>query len=112
MPRLTLRPYTKPLWIDDFADADILWEKSQGSSFTEEPGKPDSLVESQVAHLGALGHTPMVFHSHAARSQHSVFKASRYRALDSLHLILVSHTVYSYTITNFGNVPALLKPTW
>ncbi|KAI0659168.1 hypothetical protein C8Q70DRAFT_155265 [Cubamyces menziesii] len=33
-------------------------------------------------------------------------------ALDSLHLILVSHTVYSYTITNFGNVPALLKPTW
>ncbi|KAH9896845.1 hypothetical protein C8Q73DRAFT_687432 [Cubamyces lactineus] len=33
-------------------------------------------------------------------------------ALDTLHLILVSHTVYSYTITNFGNVPALLKPTW
>ncbi|KAI0324065.1 hypothetical protein GY45DRAFT_1439311 [Cubamyces sp. BRFM 1775] len=33
-------------------------------------------------------------------------------ALDTLHLFLVSHTVYSYTITNFGNIPALLKPTW
>ncbi|KAI0324066.1 hypothetical protein GY45DRAFT_1289503 [Cubamyces sp. BRFM 1775] len=33
-------------------------------------------------------------------------------ALDTFHLILISHTVYSYTITNFGNVPALLSPTW
>ncbi|KAJ8487784.1 hypothetical protein ONZ51_g3979 [Trametes cubensis] len=33
-------------------------------------------------------------------------------ALDTLHLLLISHTVYSYTISNFGNIPALLKPTW
>ncbi|KAI0325121.1 hypothetical protein GY45DRAFT_1374985 [Cubamyces sp. BRFM 1775] len=33
--------------------------------------------------------------------------------LDTLHLILVSHTVYIHTITNFGNWFVIWsKPTW
>ncbi|RPD65457.1 hypothetical protein L227DRAFT_212549 [Lentinus tigrinus ALCF2SS1-6] len=32
--------------------------------------------------------------------------------LDTLHLALISHTVYEYTVTDFGNFIALLEPTW
>ncbi|KAI1798241.1 hypothetical protein LXA43DRAFT_18532 [Ganoderma leucocontextum] len=32
--------------------------------------------------------------------------------LDTLHLVLISHTVYVITVSNFGNILASLKPTW
>ncbi|KAI0717412.1 hypothetical protein C8T65DRAFT_116374 [Cerioporus squamosus] len=32
--------------------------------------------------------------------------------LDTLHLAFVSHTVYEFCVTNFGNFIALLEPTW
>ncbi|KAI0744266.1 hypothetical protein C8Q80DRAFT_1185950 [Daedaleopsis nitida] len=32
--------------------------------------------------------------------------------LDTLHVILTSHTVYFYSITHFGDVEALTKITW
>ena len=34
------------------------------------------------------------------------------RILDTLHLALISHTVYEYSVSNFGNLIALLEPTW
>lgn len=35
-----------------------------------------------------------------------------HRLLDSLHLILITHAVYFYAITNFSNAAALLDVTW
>ncbi|TBU55530.1 hypothetical protein BD310DRAFT_683566 [Dichomitus squalens] len=32
--------------------------------------------------------------------------------LDTLHLLLISHTVYVYAVSGFGNLLALLEPTW
>ncbi|RDX54474.1 hypothetical protein OH76DRAFT_1397786 [Lentinus brumalis] len=32
--------------------------------------------------------------------------------LDTLHLAFVSHTVYEYCVADFGNLIALLEPTW
>ncbi|EIW55741.1 uncharacterized protein TRAVEDRAFT_50222 [Trametes versicolor FP-101664 SS1] len=32
--------------------------------------------------------------------------------LDTVHLIMVTHTVYHYAITNFGDFLGVLKPTW
>ncbi|KAI0744261.1 hypothetical protein C8Q80DRAFT_1185892 [Daedaleopsis nitida] len=29
-----------------------------------------------------------------------------------MHLVLISHTVYTYAVSNFGNVSALSVPTW
>ncbi|TFK80523.1 hypothetical protein K466DRAFT_636715, partial [Polyporus arcularius HHB13444] len=34
------------------------------------------------------------------------------RVLDTLHLAFVSHTVYEYCVADFGNLIALLEPTW
>lgn len=34
------------------------------------------------------------------------------RALDTLHAILTSHTVYFYSIKHFGDAEALTKITW
>lgn len=34
------------------------------------------------------------------------------RILDTVHLIMVTHTVYHYAITNFGDFLGVLKPTW
>ena len=36
----------------------------------------------------------------------------RLRILDTLHTAFVTHAIYHYAISNFGNVIALLKPTW
>ncbi|RPD63688.1 hypothetical protein L227DRAFT_358758 [Lentinus tigrinus ALCF2SS1-6] len=32
--------------------------------------------------------------------------------LDTVHIVLISHTVYTYTIIDFGNFAALPKPVW
>ncbi|KAI0701745.1 hypothetical protein C8Q76DRAFT_756777 [Earliella scabrosa] len=32
--------------------------------------------------------------------------------LDTLHIVLISHTVYTYSVTHFGNQAELQKPTW
>ncbi|KAI0701758.1 hypothetical protein C8Q76DRAFT_240791 [Earliella scabrosa] len=32
--------------------------------------------------------------------------------LDSVHLGFISHAVYEYTVTNYGNLVAALRPTW
>ncbi|RDB28743.1 hypothetical protein Hypma_014825 [Hypsizygus marmoreus] len=32
--------------------------------------------------------------------------------LDTLHLALVTHGIYYYLISNYGNLPALASPTW
>lgn len=37
--------------------------------------------------------------------------ASR-RLLDSLHLVLISYTIYFYAVTNFSNIFAMLEATW
>ena len=34
------------------------------------------------------------------------------RALDSLHLALVTHAVYVYAVTDFANLLALEMPIW
>ncbi|KAJ8462104.1 hypothetical protein ONZ51_g11116 [Trametes cubensis] len=83
----------KPLWIDDLADVHLLWEMPEGFCGTQE-----------------LDHNPMVF-TLIIPGRGREFKSSHVRALDTLHLLLISHVVYSYTIVNFGNVSALQKPT-
>ncbi|KAI0712973.1 hypothetical protein C8T65DRAFT_739183 [Cerioporus squamosus] len=32
--------------------------------------------------------------------------------LDTVHVVFISHTVYTYTVTDFGNFAALPKPVW
>ncbi|KAI0746744.1 hypothetical protein C8Q80DRAFT_793006 [Daedaleopsis nitida] len=32
--------------------------------------------------------------------------------LDTLHVVLICHTVYTYAVTHFGSLAALQKPTW
>lgn len=34
------------------------------------------------------------------------------RTLDTLHTILISHVVYTFAITDYGNVLSLVKPEW
>lgn len=29
-----------------------------------------------------------------------------------MHVVFISHTVYTYTVTDFGDFPALPKPLW
>ncbi|KAI0744236.1 hypothetical protein C8Q80DRAFT_1122475 [Daedaleopsis nitida] len=52
---------------------------------------------------------PMIYNTLGALVISNTFVA---RVLDTLHVVLKSHTVYTYAITNFGNILALLKPTW
>ncbi|EMD32385.1 hypothetical protein CERSUDRAFT_27689, partial [Gelatoporia subvermispora B] len=35
-----------------------------------------------------------------------------FRILDTLHQIFASHLVYTYTVTNFGDIVALITETW
>lgn len=37
---------------------------------------------------------------------------SRRRILDFLHMVMISHAVYYYTVTNYMNPIALLRITW
>ena len=34
------------------------------------------------------------------------------RILDTVHVMFISHTVYTYTITDFGDFAAIPKPVW
>ncbi|EJF63656.1 hypothetical protein DICSQDRAFT_54879 [Dichomitus squalens LYAD-421 SS1] len=48
--------------------------------------------------------------STSRNSQHLISPSCRF--LDTLHLLLISHTVYVYAVSGFGNLLALLEPTW
>ncbi len=34
------------------------------------------------------------------------------RILDTVHLVLISHAVYTYTVTDFGDFAAVSTPVW
>ncbi|KAI0701744.1 hypothetical protein C8Q76DRAFT_240633 [Earliella scabrosa] len=62
------------------------------------------------------GLTTLQTYTYYNRSEkdHSLLKAlvAILWVLDTLHIVLISHTVYEYAVTHFGNPVELQKPTW
>ncbi|TBU23557.1 hypothetical protein BD311DRAFT_868694 [Dichomitus squalens] len=84
---------------------------------------------SEMAEVG-VSHLPQLFYSvlpstppapvsseigTAKKAEESIMRVvseTKGVFLDTLHLLLISHTIYVYAVSGFGNLQALLNPTW
>lgn len=106
--RTTERTLVQLVWRDELASLHLLRAK-QGCTTSQVLGGYISDVithhtDSQGSRSFSYGNSHF---SVAAAYLHHII-----RMLDGLHLALISHTMYFYTVTNFNNPPQIARVTW